>query len=43
MFYVRGNAKDYDEWSHLGAEGWSYQEILPYFKKSQRIHDRDRP
>ena len=39
MLYVRGNAKDYDEWASLGAEGWSYQEVLPFFKKSQRIHD----
>ncbi|MBT5388890.1 MAG: choline dehydrogenase [Porticoccaceae bacterium] len=33
MVYVRGNAKDFDEWESLGAEGWNYQNCLPYFKK----------
>lgn len=31
--HVRGNKKDYDDWSMMGAEGWSYEEVLPYFKK----------
>ena len=35
MLYVRGNAKDYDEWARLGCTGWSYQDVLPYFKKSE--------
>ena len=35
MLYVRGNAKDYDEWASLGCTGWSYQDVLPYFKKSE--------
>jgi choline dehydrogenase len=39
MLYLRGNAKDYDEWADLGADGWSYQDILPFFKKSQQIQD----
>ncbi|XP_014608980.1 PREDICTED: glucose dehydrogenase [FAD, quinone]-like [Polistes canadensis] len=34
MLHVRGNDRDYNEWSHLGNEGWSYEEVLPYFKKS---------
>lgn len=32
-FYVRGNRKNYDQWSEEGAVGWSYDEVLPYFKK----------
>lgn len=35
MAYVRGNPADYDEWSTLGNKGWSYNEVLPYFKKSE--------
>ncbi|MCZ6579587.1 MAG: GMC family oxidoreductase N-terminal domain-containing protein, partial [Gammaproteobacteria bacterium] len=34
MQYVRGNATDYDGWAQRGCTGWSYDEILPYFKKS---------
>ncbi|SEB45279.1 choline dehydrogenase [Tenacibaculum sp. MAR_2009_124] len=35
MIYIRGSKQDYNEWSELGNKGWSYQEVLPYFKKSQ--------
>jgi choline dehydrogenase len=35
MAYVRGNKEDYNEWASLGNEGWSYDEILPFFKKSE--------
>ncbi|MDW3645619.1 MAG: choline dehydrogenase [Bacteroidia bacterium] len=35
MIYIRGNKADYDEWSAMGNKGWSYEEVLPYFKKSQ--------
>lgn len=35
MAYVRGNAKDYDDWAALGNTGWSYREVLPYFIRSE--------
>jgi choline dehydrogenase len=34
MVYVRGHARDFDEWAEHGAEGWDYQHCLPYFKKA---------
>ncbi len=36
MLYVRGHARDYDIWRQLGNEGWSYDEVMPYFKRSER-------
>ena len=35
MVYVRGHAKDFDEWQEHGAQGWDYQSCLPYFKKAE--------
>ncbi|KAF3430490.1 hypothetical protein E2986_13928 [Frieseomelitta varia] len=44
MIYVRGNAKDYDGWADAGNHGWSYEEVLPYFLKSENNRDpQDNP
>jgi choline dehydrogenase len=37
MLYVRGQPLDYDTWSQLGCRGWSYEQILPYFRKSEHF------
>ncbi len=39
MIYVRGNRADYDSWAYQGAAGWSYDEVLPYFKRSEDFED----
>jgi len=50
MVYTRGQAADYDRWRQLGNAGWSYQDVLPFFKKAERneriaddFHGRDGP
>lgn len=35
MIYIRGDKADYDNWAKLGNKGWSYDEVLPYFKKAE--------
>jgi len=37
MAYVRGHPGDFDAWAAGGAEGWSYADVLPYFRKSERL------
>ncbi len=41
MVYVRGHPSDYDRWAQLGNSGWSYEEVLPYFMRSEHHVDRD--
>jgi len=38
MIYCRGHASDYDRWGQLGLSGWSYSDVLPYFKRSENYH-----
>lgn len=35
MVYVRGHAKDFDTWESMGASGWSYADVLPYYKRME--------
>ncbi len=41
MVYFRGNPRDYDAWAAAGAAGWSYREVLPYFRKSEHNENFD--
>jgi choline dehydrogenase len=38
MIYMRGQARDYDHWRQLGNLGWSWQDVLPYFKRGEDFH-----
>jgi 4-pyridoxate dehydrogenase len=39
MGYVRGHASDYDRWGQMGLSGWSFADVLPYFKRAERWED----
>jgi choline dehydrogenase len=39
MIYIRGHARDYDQWRQMGLTGWGYSDVLPYFKRSQHHED----
>jgi len=36
LLYIRGQHADFDDWDHLGATGWNYRQVLPFFKQSER-------
>lgn len=38
MVYVRGHARDFDHWAEAGAAGWSYADVLPYFRRMENWH-----
>jgi choline dehydrogenase len=40
MIYIRGHQRDYDLWQQSGCEGWGYDDVLPYFRRSERNLDR---
>ena len=37
MNFLRGSRHDYDEWEKEGCSGWSYNDVLPYFKKMENV------
>lgn len=39
MVYVRGHARDFDHWEESGAQGWSYADVLPYYRRMESWHD----
>ena len=41
MVYIRGHRSDYDHWASLGNTGWSYADVLPYFKRAENNADFD--
>ena len=43
MLYVRGNPADYDGWAQMGCRGWSYEEVLPFFKRSETYRGQGDP
>jgi len=43
MLYVRGNPADYENWAQMGCRGWSYDEVLPFFRKSETYRGNGDP
>jgi choline dehydrogenase len=43
MVYVRGHARDYDTWAEMGADGWGFADVLPYFKRMEHSHGGQGP
>ena len=43
MVYVRGHARDFDTWAEMGADGWGYADVLPYFKRMEQSHGGSGP
>ena len=43
MVYMRGHPLDYDDWAKAGNHGWSYEDVLPYFKKSENNEELGEP
>ncbi|KPC58527.1 GMC family oxidoreductase [Streptomyces chattanoogensis] len=43
MIYIRGNRRDYDAWAAAGAEGWSWDDVLPYFLRAEDFRGRKSP
>jgi len=41
MVYVRGHARDFDHWAEAGAAGWSFADVLPYFKRMENTADAE--
>ncbi len=41
MVYVRGHALDYDKWAEMGARGWSFADVLPYFRRMESWHSQE--
>ena len=38
MVYVRGHARDFDHWAEVGAQGWAFADVLPYFRRMEHWH-----
>ena len=37
LLYIRGQAEDFDHWRQLGNAGWSFHDVLPYFRRAYRL------